>query len=407
VITNSNIIFTEEFLTAHADEVDWGFVSKHIEPKEYSFEFFHVFRDDIDWEIIETYLKKLTTDFCHEFEENLKYKYWLKDGKIHRDGDLPAAIGKDGTLYWLKENKTHRIHSPAVVFPNGETQWYRKGELHRWFGPAIDCPDGTKVWSLFGKKHRFFAPAVVRADGNNTWYFNGKEYTKKEYFSLGFVKDGDNYMWDSEWLEIYTGFRKINLKFGPYDYYDPYPHIDFSLGYLQFYIRLPFNNDIFKSNPITYGFQFEGNNWFPDSIEFFLHKKTKIVRFPWKLKWFRTSCLLKDGSFFHKNYENVKHRVDKDTLYQEVFDFRYEMEDGKVQERKATVGVLVLEYKTHWFGFTKKKKYLTIKFNDRVGEDYSSHKYGVKETRIRMLKNETTRECLKRLEKIKDLEYAV
>ena len=32
-------------------------------------------------------------------------EFWYKDGKYHRDGDLPAIICKNGDKFWFKDGK--------------------------------------------------------------------------------------------------------------------------------------------------------------------------------------------------------------------------------------------------------------------------------------------------------------
>lgn len=71
----------------------------------------------------------------------LKEKIWFKDGKRHRDGDLPA-VQSDKTLTWYKNGVIHREGDlPAKVFLNSSKipwilgavseEWYMNGERHR------------------------------------------------------------------------------------------------------------------------------------------------------------------------------------------------------------------------------------------------------------------------------------
>ena len=51
--------------------------------------------------------------------EIIKVKKWFKDGKLHRDGDLPAVITSDGTRIWYRHGKRHRDGDlPAVIVIN-------------------------------------------------------------------------------------------------------------------------------------------------------------------------------------------------------------------------------------------------------------------------------------------------
>jgi hypothetical protein len=80
---------------------------------------------------------------------------WYKEGKYHRDGDLPAIISQYGYQSWYKEGKRHRDGDlPAVIHANGAREWYKEGKLHR---------DGD-------------LPAVIRADGYQSWYKEGKRH---------------------------------------------------------------------------------------------------------------------------------------------------------------------------------------------------------------------------------------
>jgi hypothetical protein len=59
-------------------------------------------------------------------------QYWYKEGKLHRDGDLPAEIRSDGDRFWWKEGRRHRDGDlPAVICSNGNQLWFKEGKLHR------------------------------------------------------------------------------------------------------------------------------------------------------------------------------------------------------------------------------------------------------------------------------------
>ena len=55
-------------------------------------------------------------------------KMWYKNGKYHRDGDLPAIEFNNGTKYWYKNDKYHRDGDlPAIEYANGYKLWYKNG----------------------------------------------------------------------------------------------------------------------------------------------------------------------------------------------------------------------------------------------------------------------------------------
>ena len=54
---------------------------------------------------------------------------WFKEGKKHRDYDLPALIYVSGTRTWYKEGKRHRDYRrPAVIYTSGAREWYKEGK---------------------------------------------------------------------------------------------------------------------------------------------------------------------------------------------------------------------------------------------------------------------------------------
>lgn len=91
------------------------------------------------------------TSFILGDREYRKYKNgdekWYKDGKLHRDNDLPAIIEifDNEKLFheaWYMNGKRHRKYNHASVFyyhhSNGKKfeSWWKNGELHREEGPA-------------------------------------------------------------------------------------------------------------------------------------------------------------------------------------------------------------------------------------------------------------------------------
>ena len=73
--------------------------------------------------------------------------YWYKNNLRHRDGDLPAWIGPDGSLQWYQNGKTHRNDDlPAYIGADGTLQWRQNNQLHRICGPARIWPSGELEW---------------------------------------------------------------------------------------------------------------------------------------------------------------------------------------------------------------------------------------------------------------------
>ena len=94
--------------------------------------------------------------------------YWRnKNGQFHRDGDLPAYIGRNGTLQWYQNGKWHRDgDKPAIIYPEGGLRWYQNGQYHRLHGPAVIRLNGTLEWWI---NHKHSTQEV------NAW-LDGKEW---------------------------------------------------------------------------------------------------------------------------------------------------------------------------------------------------------------------------------------
>jgi len=102
---------------------------------------------------------------------------WYKNGKQHRDNDMPAVISKDGNQYWFKNDKQHRDNDlPAVIYSNGRKEWHQNGKLHRDNDlPALIFDDGALYWFKDGRYHRDNdLPAIILPDGTQEWWKNGK-----------------------------------------------------------------------------------------------------------------------------------------------------------------------------------------------------------------------------------------
>jgi hypothetical protein len=57
------------------------------------------------------------------------YRFWYKEGKLHRAGDLPAVEERANDYRaWYKKGKLHRDgDKPAIVDASGNRYWYKEG----------------------------------------------------------------------------------------------------------------------------------------------------------------------------------------------------------------------------------------------------------------------------------------
>lgn len=127
------------------------------------------------------YAEDLGGGITHDVDEDGD-ESWYKDGQLHRDGDLPAAIYSDGYREWYQHGKLHRDGDlPAVVLPGVEEAWYRNGSRHRdGDRPAVVTPGGYKAWYRNGVLHRIGGPAVIRPGRKDEYWVNGKKVPKRD-----------------------------------------------------------------------------------------------------------------------------------------------------------------------------------------------------------------------------------
>lgn len=152
-------------------------------------------------------------------DDSIKVKLWFKDGKLHRENDLPAAIcydyyidGKEAKKSWYKDGKLHRENDlPAVIddispFTNLEA-WHKDGFYYRESDkPAVICYDKQgnieeKHWvnedgwvcqrdSDEPSTIEYYPNGNVKAE----YYYKNTEITHYiKYFSNGNIKKMTNY----------------------------------------------------------------------------------------------------------------------------------------------------------------------------------------------------------------------
>lgn len=139
---------------------------------------------------------------------------WMRNGKLHRDGDRPAVRWANGHREWYQHGKRHRDGDrPAEIDPGGcgmcaVRKWYQRDKLHRdgdrpaviyinsggvhcqqWFQNGVPHRGGdmpaeiyfhqgsiiTQSWYWEGELHRAFdRPATISGHGLRCWYRHGK-----------------------------------------------------------------------------------------------------------------------------------------------------------------------------------------------------------------------------------------
>lgn len=220
-------------------------------------------------------------------------------------------------------------------------------------------------------------------------------------------EDRGKIYWKNDWMEFHPRLSKLNFKVSPAGYFDNRASVDFSFGWGQFYIHIPFIRSKYdECDPPQYGFYFYGEAlWFPDTFVICKGKKTKHIYLPWSYDWVRTSIMLKDGSWEHERKGERKDFYKdewKEKKWTETHPYKYTLKSGEIQERFATITVDEREWRQRWLKWTPLFKMvrtsIDIQFNDEVGERSGSWKGGTLGCGYNLLKDETPYDCLKRME---------
>lgn len=158
-----------------------------------------------------------------------------------------------------------------------------------------------------------------------------------------------------------------------------------------------------ECEPPKYGIYIHDNQ-----IGFCYGTKVKLIDLPWSWDWIRTSRLKKNGEWIHetkknKNYDFWDEHKWINVFFEEEYPYIYITKDGTIQNSTAKIKIIEREWRWKWFKWLKYpnkiNKVIDIEFSNEIGEGVGSYKVGVIGCSYKMLKNETSYETLKRMEK--------
>lgn len=239
-----------------------------------------------------------------------------------------------------------------------------------------------------------------------------------------------------DWLGFYpkkdNGFR---FTLEPWWYFDPRPMIVtnvtslllligifitgfswFSLlwlpllffGWGQIFLRLPFNSGKGdESHGPTYGIMAYGHSNKVDEFWIRLGNKSKHIYMPWDFKWYRTSILLKDGSWEHE-FRGDKKEFYNDEWKEKQYCIEYDYAD-KYDNTIVPTKVYVdeREWRRRIFMriplFNLVRTSIDVHFFKEVGKQKGSWKGGTIGCGYNLKKGETALECIRRMERERDL----
>lgn len=94
-----------------------------------------------------------------------------------------------------------------------------------------------------------------------------------------------------------------------------------------------------------------------------------------------------------------KHREHKVLGRKQEWPYQYVLESGEVQNRIATIQPEMRRWTRWWLPWSKTRHYIDVQFDGEVGEETGSWKGGTLGCGYEMRKDESPRECLRRMER--------
>lgn len=116
---------------------------------------------------------------------NMDSQYvWCNDhSELHSIGDNPAMIHNNGGCVWKKNGKMHRDYDLPAYLDGNKYIWFINNVNYRANGrPSyIDLKRGWFVWTNEqGKIHRFLEPAIIKLDEKIMHYYDDGVLLKSE-----------------------------------------------------------------------------------------------------------------------------------------------------------------------------------------------------------------------------------
>jgi hypothetical protein len=201
----------------------------------------------------------------------------------------------------------------------------------------------------------------------------------------------------------------FNISYELCGYFDNRPRINLDLFFFSLTIILPFRNKwTDECVPPKWGIAYHNSIfWIYKGGKGNLKGGNKWWSFyaPWYWKIYQTRMMRQDGSWEIEGSRDYKQFYDEkwnNVLMYKTFDYKYALESGEIQFRKATIIQREREWRLNWFMWLPIKKVykdIKIEFDDEIGEGTGSYKGGTTGCNYEMLKGETDLQCLRRMEK--------
>ena len=110
---------------------------------------------------------------------NGRHQEWYKDGKLHREDDLPAIMNPYYQEWWIN-GKRHRDGNRPAIIDSDIQEWWKNGFLHRE-GDLPDFINGNnrnniRQWYNDGNLHRENDLPAIISQYYQEWWINGRHH---------------------------------------------------------------------------------------------------------------------------------------------------------------------------------------------------------------------------------------
>jgi len=242
------------------------------------------------------------------------------------------------------------------------------------------------------------------------------------------------------WVSFYPEFERGKIQLENYGYFDPRPQLNTTLttlialvglcftgasllslawipffiyGWGKLYIKLPYDTGMGdECDSPWWGYYFYAVDGKYTIMELVTKwgKKGKYIQLPWSLQWYRTSLLLKNGTWENDGYwKGRRRRSNKefwdskwdDKKFVEKYPYTYTLKSGEKQDVTATITVEEREWRRKWGMylpvFNRVDKSIKVEFSGEVGERAGSWKGGCTGCSYTMRPEETPLKTLQRM----------
>jgi hypothetical protein len=219
----------------------------------------------------------------------------------------------------------------------------------------------------------------------------------------GYIKEH----YETKWFDFYPSFSGFSIKVNSRGYDADNMELVIYFFLFKLFLTMPVKSISYEYEDKTWGFYYDSLS---SAIVICMGYKSKFISMPWAYVWFRTSILMKDGTWEHEIKRKKGKYISKDfwdekwkeLRFQEKHPYNYVLKNGNIQHRVATISIREMEWRRYGWVWSKAfrlvRKTIEVEFDDEVGERTGSCKGGTVGCDYQMKCGETPYQTLKRME---------